>query len=128
MIIVATSTTVSRGVIAQRHPSIRDLDALMKRFWIAAVTGDTTALNSTIVGEQPRVVLGMFIGSVTRADAERVSTRRRPPMRSLGDTVWRTYAVRQGDIPRGWLHYVARFERRCGRWRIAAISSVERPR
>ncbi|MDB4912036.1 MAG: hypothetical protein JWO39_2859, partial [Gemmatimonadetes bacterium] len=40
------------------------------------------------------------------------------------DTVWRTYAVRVGDMPHDWLAYVARFERRCGRWRIAAISAI----
>jgi hypothetical protein len=131
MIVVATAAFVPRGAVAQRRPPIGALDALMKRYWISAVAGDSAALNAVIIGEQPRLVLGAFIGGsgeVTRMDAEQIIARRHPPMRSLGDTVWRTYAVRVGDMPHGWLYYVARFERRCGRWRIAAISSVERPR
>jgi hypothetical protein len=94
MIVVATAAFVPRGAVAQRRPPIGALDALMKRYWISAVAGDSAALNAVIIGEQPRLVLGAFIGGsgeVTRMDAEQIIARRHPPMRSLGDTVWRTY-------------------------------------
>jgi hypothetical protein len=128
--VVAAVALAPREAIAQR-PRSAELDTLMRRYWIAAVTRDAAGLDSVIVGEQPRVVLGAFVegsGAVTRADAEQVIARQRPPMRSQGDTVWRTYAVRVGDMSHDWRDYVARFERWCGRWRIAAISSVEAPR
>jgi hypothetical protein len=114
--------------IAQRSMRIAELDDQMRRYWIAAVSHDAAGLDSVIVGEQPRLVLGAFVegsGAVTQTDAEQVIARKRPPMRFKGDTVWRTYAVRWGDMSHDWLDYVARFERRCGRWRIAAISSVK---
>jgi hypothetical protein len=126
-LMIAAVALGPRDAIAQRRPRIAELDRLMRRYWIAAVTRDSARLDRVIVGEQPRVVLGLFVegsGAMTRADAEQVTARRRPPMRFQGDTVWRTYAVRVGDMPHDWLDYVARFERRCGRWRIAAISSV----
>ena len=125
---VAAVALAPREAIAQRRAQTAELDTLMRRYWIAGVTRDSAGLDSVIVGEQPRLVLGAFIigsGEVTRADAEQVMARRRPPMRSQGDTVWRTYAVRVGDLSHDWLDYVARFERRCGRWKIAAISSVK---
>lgn len=133
---VLTMTVVAvalnpRDATAQQRPRSAELDTLMRRYWIAAVAGDAAGLDSVITGEQPRIVLGAFIvgsGAVTREDAEHVIARQRPQMRSQGDTVWRTYAVRVGDMPHDWRDYVARFERRCGRWRIAAISSVGTPR
>jgi hypothetical protein len=126
--VLASASLASRDAIAQRRPRSAELDTLMRRFWIAAVTRDAAGLDSVIVGEQPRVVLGAFIeggGAVTRTDAEQVIARQRPPMRFQGDTVWRTYAVLVGDMSHDWRDYVARFEQRCGRWRIAAISTVE---
>jgi hypothetical protein len=120
-----------RDAGAQRRVRIAELDAVMRRYWIAAVARDSAGLNRVIVGEQPRVVLGAFVegsGAVTRADAEAVSSRMHPPMKARGDTVWRTYAVRVGDVPHDWRDYIARFEWRCGRWRVAAISSVESSR
>jgi hypothetical protein len=121
-------TLVPHDAMAQSSRVI-ELDKLMRRYWIAAVARDSAGLDNVIVGEQPRVVLGAFVvgsGAVTRADAEQVIARQLPPMRSQADTVWRTYAVRHGDMSHDWVDYVARFERRCGRWRIAAISSVNK--
>jgi hypothetical protein len=129
--IVAAIALTSQAANAQRRASYSNLDALMRRYWIAAVNRDTAELDSLIVGEQPRVVLGFFLegsGAVSRADAEQVISRRSPPMKALADTVWRTYAVRVGDMPHDWLDYMARFERHCGRWRIAAISNVQKLR
>jgi hypothetical protein len=131
MVTVAFAILTPRDASAQRRARNAELDALMRHFWIAAVAGDTVGLDSMMVGEQPRLVLGAFVGgngAVTRLDAEQMRLRRRSPMRFRGDTVWRTYSVRVGDIPHDWLDYVARFERRCGRWMIAAISSVEKLR
>lgn len=126
--LLAVIALVPRDAIAQRRTRIAELDSLMRRYWIAAVSHDAAGLDSVIVGEQPRLVLGAFVegsGAVTRSDAKQVIARDRPSMRFRGDTVWRTYAVRWGDMSHDWLDYVARFERRCGRWRIAAISSVK---
>jgi len=120
---------VPRDATAQRRSQIIELDKLMHRYWLAAVAHDSAGLDSVIVGAQPRLVLGAFVegsGAVTRSDAEQVIARQLPPMRSRADTVWRTYAVRHGDLSHDWVDYVARFERRCGRWRIAAISSVKK--
>lgn len=128
---VAAVALAPRGAIAQRRSQTARLDTLMRRYWIAAVTGDSAGLDSVIVGAQPRLVLGAFLlgsGGVTRVDAEQVIARQRPPTRAQGDTVWRTYAVRVGDLSHNWLDYVARFERRCGQWRIVAISSVRTAR
>jgi hypothetical protein len=130
MVVVFVALAPS-DAIAQRRPRSAELDTLMRHYWIAAVSHDAAGLDSVIVGEQPRLVLGAFVegsGAVTRADAERIIARKRPPMRFQGDTVWRTYAVRVGDLSHGRRDYVARFERRCGQWRIAAISSVRAPR
>jgi hypothetical protein len=126
--LLAAIALVPRDAIAQRRTRIAELNALMRRYWIASVSHDAVGLDSVTVGEQPRLVLGAFVegsGAVTRTDAEQVIARKRPSMRFRGDTVWRTYAVRWGDRSHDWLDYVARFERRCGRWRIAAISSVK---
>ena len=128
-LIIAALASMPPRVAAQRRTTVVALDALMRRFWIAAVARDTAVLDSVIVGDQPRLVLGMFIGGsgeVTRTDAEQTVARQRPPTRTLGDTIWRTYAVRRGDMTHDWFPYVARFERRCGKWRIAAISAVDK--
>jgi hypothetical protein len=127
LLLVAIALVPSDGA-AQRYTRRSELDSLMRNYWVAAVAHDVEGLDSLIVGEQPRIVLGMFLegsGAVTLSDAKQVRPRPAPPMRSRGDTLWRTYAIRNGDMPHKWVDYVARFERRCGRWRIASISSVE---
>ena len=112
----------SAGAQAARHRADPPaLDTLMRQFWRAIAASDTGAIRRLTVGEQPQRVAYLF-GVVTDSSVARMAPREVPAFRIRGDTAWRAYGMpTPGYI--GWLNYTARFEWRCGAWRIIALSS-----
>jgi hypothetical protein len=98
------------------------LDTLIRKFWRAHAAADSVTLKELSVGEGPRRVAYLFDG-MAPAEAERVRVRRTPRFQVRGDTAWRSYTSPWGEY-HALLPYQVRFERRCGRWRIVAISYI----
>ena len=118
--VLSTSLFVSR-VDAQQRVGGAVLDAKVREFWLAYLAGDSATLRRVSVGRQPVRVAYLF-ANMTGDEARRPIVRPRPPFRVRGDTAWRTYASPAGDYKR-LIDYVVRFERRCGEWRIIAITT-----
>jgi hypothetical protein len=106
---------------AQGGPRRAVLDATLRQFLVARLNSDSATLRRVSVGRQPLYAAYLF-DRLTPDDAQHPIVRTRPPLRVRGDTAWRTYASPLKD-GRELLDYVVRFERRCGQWRIAAISA-----
>ena len=126
-IVAALFGATPAKVAAQRRPTEAALDDLVRRYWLAGVTEDSTALARVTAGEQPRRVVYAFTQTsdgVTATEAKHQRPRVEPKTRVVADTAWRAYTMRVGvsehDVP-----YTVRFERRCGAWRIVTVAFDE---